>query len=195
MTANFVGTSTVVVVRINGYKFQALLDSGSSHSYASSTAIKMIGAKCKSVGVHQMVMLTGVTTRKMQVYDAHVESLNKDFVLDVSLTKIEKHELLQLENPRYKEILRMFPHVDGVYMDDYNEKDTLPVHLILGANEYAKIRTNENLRVGKTGEPVAEHTRFGWVLMSPREDEVSLACLAVNSAADYENCSALDFLD
>ena len=130
----------------------------------------------------------------MQVYDAHVEHLNKDFVLNVSLTKIEKHELLQLENPLYKEILRMFPHLDGVYMGDYNEKDTLPVHLILGANECAKIRTNENLRVSKTGEPVAEHTRFGWALMSPREDEVSLACLAVNSAADYENLSALDVL-
>ena len=116
MTANFVGTSTVVhpvvVVRINGYKFRALLDSGASHSYASSIAIKLIGAKCKSVGVRQIVMLTGVTTRKMQVYDAHVESLNKDFVLDVSLTKIEKHELLQLENPRYKEILKMFPHLE-----------------------------------------------------------------------------------
>ena len=142
MTANFVGTSTVVhpvaVVRVNGYKFRALLDSGASHSYASSTAIKLIGAKCKSVGVRQIVMLTGVITRKMQVYDAHVESLNKDFVLDVRLTKIEKHELLQLENPRYKEILKMFSHLDGVYMDDYDEKETLPVHLILGANEYAK---------------------------------------------------------
>ena len=199
MTANFVGASTVVhpvvVVRINGYKFRALLDSGASHSYASSTAIKLIGAKCKSVGVRQIVMLTGVTTRKMQVYDASVESLNKDFVLDVSLTKIEKNELLELENPRYKEILTKFHHLDGVYMDDYDEKNTLPVHLILGANEYAKIRTNENLRVGKTGEPVAEHTRFGWTLMSPGEDGVgTLGCLAVNSTTDYDNLSALDVL-
>ena len=199
MTANFVGASTVVhpvvVVRINGYKFRALLDSGASHSYASSTAIKLIGAKCKSVGVRQIVMLTGVTTRKMQVYDASVESLNKDFVLDVSLTKIEKNELLELENPRYKEILTKFHHLGGVYMDDYDEKDTLPVHLILGANEYAKIRTNENLRVGKTGEPVAEHIRFGWTLMSPGEDGVgTLGCLAVNSTTDYDNLSALDVL-
>ena len=186
MTANFVGASTVVhhvvVVRINGYKFRALLDIGASHSYASSTAIKLIGAECKSVGVRQIVMFTGVTTRKMQVYNASVESLNKDFVLNVRLTKIEKNELLELENPRYKEILTKFHHLDGVYMDDYDEKDMPPVHLILRANEYAKIRTNENLRVGKTGEPVAEHTRFGWMPMSPREDGVgTLGCLAVNS--------------
>ena len=62
----------------------------------------------------------------MQVYDASVESLiNKDFVLDVSLTKIE-NELLEQKNPRYKEILTKFHHLDGVYMDDYDEKDTLP---------------------------------------------------------------------
>ena len=46
MTANHVGASTVihpvVVVKINGYKFRALLDSGASHSYASSTAIQLI---------------------------------------------------------------------------------------------------------------------------------------------------------
>ena len=116
-----------------------------------------------------------------------IETHGKKFHFIGTLTKIEKHELLQLENPRYKEILKMFPRLDGDYMDNYDEKYTLPAHLILGANEYAKIRTNENLHVGKTGEPVAEHTWFGWALMSLGEDEVSLACLAVNSAADYEN--------
>ena len=80
-------------------------------------------------------------------------------------------------------------------IDDYDEKDTLPVHLILGANEYAKIRTNENLCVGKNGESVAGHTRFGWTLMSPGEDGVgTLGCLAVNSTTDYDNLSALDVL-
>lgn len=54
--------------------------------------------------------------------------------------------------------------------------------------EYAKIRTNKNLRDGKT------NARFGSALVSSGQDEVSLACLAVNSAADYENPSALDVL-
>jgi hypothetical protein len=55
MTANHVGQSAVihpvVVVRINGYRFRALLDSGASHSYASSTAINLSGARVKSVGL------------------------------------------------------------------------------------------------------------------------------------------------
>ena len=102
MTTNFIGASTVVhpvvVIRINGYKFRALLDSGASHSYTSSTAIKLVGARCKSVGVRQIAMLTGVIARKMQVHEVQIESLSKDF-LDVNLMKIEKNELLQLENP------------------------------------------------------------------------------------------------
>ena len=48
---------------------------------------------------------------KMQVYDAYVEYLNKDFVFDVRLT-------------RQRGILRMFPNLDGVYIDVYYEKDT-----------------------------------------------------------------------
>ena len=72
-------------------------------------------------------------------------------------------------------------------MDDYDDKELLPVHIILGANEYAKIRANENLRVGQTGEPVAKHTKLGWSLMSPGEDDKrALGCLAVNSTTDYQ---------
>ena len=67
-------------------------------------------------------------------------------------------------------------------MDDYDDKNTLPVHHNLGANEYAEFRTNKILRVSKTGEPVTEHTQFGWALMSPGEDGVgTLGCFAVNS--------------
>ena len=76
-------------------------------------------------------------------------------------------------------------------MDDDDTKDLLPIHIILGANDYAKIRLNESLCVGQNGEPFAEHTRFGWCLMSPgAEQEVSLSCLAVNSTTDYDKLSS-----
>ena len=199
MTANHIGLSAVihpvVVVRINGYKFRVLLDSGASHSYASSTAINLTHAKLKSTGLRQIAMLTGVTTRTMQVYEVKIRSLSGDFDLDVNITKIEKKELLSLDNPKYKEILSKYSHLRGVEMDDDDQKDLLPIHLILGANDFAKIRTRESLRVGRSGEPVAEHTKFGWSIMSPgAEQDVTLGCLAVNSTSDYDNLCALDVL-
>jgi hypothetical protein len=200
MTASHIGPSSVfhpvVVVRINGYKFRALLDSGASHSYASSTAINLIGAKVKSTGLRQIATLTGVTARTMQVYAIKMDYLSDDFNVEVNLTKIEKKELLFLENPHYKEIIQNHSHLRGVHMDDDDDdKDLLPVHILLGANDYANIRTSENLRVGRIGEPVAEHTKFGWSIMSPGADqETSLGCLAVNSIADYDNLCLLDVL-
>ena len=98
-------------------------------------------------------------------------TVTDNFQLDVSVTKIDKRELLLLENPHYEKVLAEHPHLRGVHMDDDDEKSQLPVHLILGANDFAKIRTGERLCVGRRGDPVAEFTRFGWALchLEPRQ--------------------------
>ena len=43
----------------------------------------------------------------------------------------------------------------------------LPMHLILVAREYAKLRTESAPKIGEPGEPVAQLTKFGWIMMSP----------------------------
>ena len=76
----------------------------------------------------------------MQVYEVRMQSLSGEFDLDVNVTKIEKRELLSLENPRYKDVVEKHAHLRGVRMDDdYDEKEQLPIHLILGANDYANV--------------------------------------------------------
>ena len=199
MTANNIGNTAVihpvVVVKIGGYKFRALLDRGTSHSYASSTAIDLINARPKSTGLRQIAMLTGITTRMMQVFGLVIGSVQDEFKLEVDITKVNKRELLVLENPRYKEILEANSHLNGVRMDGDDTKDRLPVHIILGANDFAKIRTGEHLRVGRRGDPVAEFTRFGWTIMLPEADrELATAYLAINSHSDYKRLCALDVL-
>ena len=52
-------------------------------------------------------------------------------------------------------------------MDDTDEKAELPIHLILGAIEYAGVKVNSMPRIGKPAEPIAELTRFGWTMMYP----------------------------
>jgi hypothetical protein len=199
MTTNHVGRSKVVhpvvVVRINGYKFRALLDSGASHSYASTTAIDLSGAKVKLTSLCQIAMLTGITTRTMQVYNVQVSSLTNDFSLNVNLTKIENRKLLSLENPHYSTLIQEYEHLKEVHMDDDDLNDLLPIHLVFGANDYAKIRTGEKLLMGRMGQPVADPTRFGWAMMSPgMEQETTVGCLAVNSTTDYDNLCSLDIL-
>ena len=199
MTASQVGKSTVihpvVVVRVNGYKFRALLDSGASHSYVSSTFISLVNAQPSSSSLRQIAMLMGVVTKKMKSYGVVVHSVDGDFQLDVKVTEIEKRDLLTIDNPHYDQVIEDNSYLKGVRMDDKDEKSQLPVHMILGANDFVKIRTGERLRVGSRGEPVAELTRFGWTLMSPGADgSSSQAYLAINSSTDYERLCALDVL-
>jgi hypothetical protein len=74
-------------------------------------------------------------------------------------------------------------------------KQKLPIHMILGANKYAKIRMSVQSRIGRQGEPIAEHIRFGWAIIAPGLDSDDVTgFLAVNSSTDYERLCALDVL-
>ena len=46
-------------------------------------------------------------------------------------------------------------------MDDNDAKPLLPVHLVLGASEYVKIKTETLPKIGLSGQPVAEKTALG----------------------------------
>ena len=89
-------------------------------------------------------MLVGVAMRVMQGYKVSMQSVTNEFSLDVNVTKVNKRELLSLENPKYKEVLAKYPHLRGVYIDDDDDKRVLPVHLILGANDFVRIRTGSD---------------------------------------------------
>ena len=80
-------------------------------------------------------------------------------------------------------------------MQDEDEKERLPVHLILGTGDYSKIKTASKPRIGSPGEPVAELTKFGWTIMSPGE-EVNLNNMLLTQIHrdDYEQLCRLDVL-
>ena len=70
------------------------------------------------------------------------------------------------------------------------KKPVLPVHVILGVNNYTRIKTQERLRVGLPGEPIGELTKLGWVILSPSTNILFTKA----SMHDYENVCSLDCL-
>ena len=116
--------------------------------------------------------------------------------MPVEVTKVDKGELLILENPKYQEVIARNPHLSGVVMNDVDTKSRLPVHIILGAGDFAKLKTESVPKIGEPGQPVAELTKFGWIIMSPGKEPLDLTnvLLTQTSHVDYEELCRLDLL-
>ena len=86
-------------------------------------------------------------TKRVEVYSFEVSNTQGTFNLRVDVTKVEKRELPSLPNPKYKEIISKFEHLKGVVIEDTDEKEELPVHMIIGTSEFSKIKTPTKPRV------------------------------------------------
>ena len=92
-------------------------------------------------------------------------------------------------------MLKRYQHLRGIKMMDNDQKSELPIHLVPGASEYSKVKTDTQPRIGNPGEPVAEYTHFGWTIISPGV-EIDLGNLYVTTSTvtDYDRLCSLDVL-
>ena len=190
MTAAHVGEKVchpVVVVKVNGVKCRALLDTGATGTYISALLVDLLKVKPARTLTRGIKTIMGLVTKRIETYDANISDTQGRFTLPVCATKIEQRELLSLENPNYPEMLKRYSHLKGVQMEETDTKKILPIHVILGTNEYTKIKMAGYQRVGEIGEPIAEQTRFGWTIMSSgAEVDIENMFLTQTSVADYE---------
>ena len=132
---------------------------------------------------------------RLETYEVKIESTESNFAMITNLTKVNKPELLFLENPIYENLIHKYPHMKGVTIKDRDKKRMLPVHVVLGSGDYSRIKTETPPRVGKDMEPVAELTQVGWFLMSPgKEFDRKTMLLTQTNQLDYEQLCRLDVL-
>ena len=188
-------TYPVVVVDVGGIQCRALLDTGAGSSYASAALLDRLGKRPVRKEFRRIEMMMQTTNKEIEVHEVIIGNLSGDFHLKTEVTKVNRGVLLNLENPRYQDMVARYSHLKGVVMDDADKKIDLPVHLILGTSEYAQIKTETRPKVGRPGEPIAELTRLGWTIMSPgSEADLTNMFLTQTSAADYEDLCRLDVL-
>ena len=174
-------------------KRRALLDTGAGSSYVSSTLLDCLHLRPIRQQFKRIEMMFGTSNKAIDIYGLQIRSVDGKFTLEAEVNKVDRKELLTLENPKCAEIVAQFSHLKGVTTNDNDEKAMLPVHLILGTNEYAKIKTGARPRVGRSGEPVAEYTKFGGTILSPgTELDLSNMFLTQAPEIDYEELCKLD---
>ena len=85
--------------------------------------------------------------------------------MSVRLTRVNKEELLSIENIHWQQL--KYSHLQGVQISAYDIEKQFAIHTILGNWEYtcAKTKTKPQNRKGR--RPVAEQTELVWFIRSP----------------------------
>ena len=118
-----------------------------------------------------------------------------DFTINTEVSKVDRAELISMPNPHYKDIIQTNTHLQGVQMEDSDNKEYLPVQVILGASEYANTKAKGDVKVGQNGEPVTKYTTFGWVIIAGGKKRTSNYLMLTRSAeADHTELCSLDVL-
>ena len=183
----------VVTVKVNGVTCRALIDSGAGSSYASAKLVSLLDSK--PVDVNEVKMLMSSRLERLETHETVIESLDGEFTMQINIIKVNKSELLHVDNPNYKHLVKAYTHLKGVNVNDDDDKPHLPVHVIPGGGEYARIKTESCPRVGEEGEPIAERTKLGWFVMSlGKEFDHHHMLLTQATQHDYEDLCRLDVL-
>ena len=186
----------MIKVMVQGIACRALLDTGAGSSYASAELIKRLKLSPSRIEHKEIETMLHTTPTRIEVYDLEINSVKGDFTLTTEVNKINKPCLISLPNPNYKGVIKQYCHLKGVKMYDDDTKLSLPVHIILGAADYTRIKTKEPIRMGEQrGQPIAELTTFGWTIMSGgKEQRLKPMLLTRSKEKDYEELCKLDVL-
>ena len=143
----------------------------------------------------QIVALISSSMKNIPVYSVKIKDINNEFSFKTEINKLEKSVLLEMPNPNYQELQNTYPHLRDITLNDYDSKSQLPIHVVLGVNEYTKIKTPERARIGLPGEPIAELTKLGWYIISPgKENDIANILFSQTSIHDYDKLCSLDCL-
>ena len=190
------GVFPVVLIKVDGITTRTVIDTGGSSSYVSANVADMLSKKPSEIATKRVEMLMCSHIAKSETYDAVLQATDNTFKMNVKLTKVNKGQLLSIDNPRYEELKATYPYLE-VNVADKDTKAQLPIHVILSVGDFTRIKTDKKPLIGKAGEPIAEYTRMGWFTMSPGKefDRIgSTMLLTQTTQANYEELCRLDIL-
>ena len=142
-------TYPVAIIKVNGVKCRALLDKGSGSSYISESFIDLLKVNPVRKKYKIIETLTNSTTKKLKIYNLKVGNLDENFSFQTELNKFEREVLVTLPNPKYNNMIKTYNHLKGIQMNERDTKPEFPIHVILGASDYLKIKMQKCPRVGK----------------------------------------------
>ena len=141
------------MVKVNGITCRALRDTGAGISYISSTLARELKILPTRTDYKQVETMLHTTNTLTDIYDMEITNTKGDFTINTEVSKVDRAELISMPNPHYEYIIQVYTHLQGVQMEDSNNKEYLPVHVILGAtSKLANIKKKKTKKKHQSGE-------------------------------------------
>ena len=80
-------------------------------------------------------------TKSITVYSVEIRDSGHEFKIQTKVNRLEKSVLLELPNPEYQNLQNSYQHMKDIKIKDHSKKRELHVHVILGVNDYTRIKT------------------------------------------------------
>ena len=132
MAAESLVIHPLVVVKVNNIMCRDLLDTGAGSFYASAALLDRLKLKPIKKETKNIDKTIPSTTTKLEIYDVEISELSEKFKINSAVYKVEKSAIID----QYK-------HLAVINMNGNDTKPELPIQVILGASEYARIKVSE----------------------------------------------------
>ena len=103
----------MVTVDMNGVKCRALMDTEAGSCFASSTLLDCLHLRPIRQQLSRIEVMFGTSKKVIDIYGLQIPSINGKFTLKAEVNKVDRKELLALENQKCKEIVAQFSHFEG----------------------------------------------------------------------------------
>lgn len=107
------GCHPVFIIKGNGVKCPALLNTGATGSYISAFLVGLLKVKPSCSLTRGIKTIMGLVTKRVETY-VKISDTQEKCRLQVCATKINQRELLTLEIPNYLQLLSRYRHLKGV---------------------------------------------------------------------------------
>ena len=103
----------MVTVDMNGVKCRALMDTEAGSCFASSTLLDCLHLRPIRQQLNRIEVMFGTSKKVIDIYGLQIPSINGKFTLKAEVNKVDRKELLALENQKCKEIVAQFSRFEG----------------------------------------------------------------------------------
>ncbi len=168
MSSHFEKTTTLhgtVLAKIGTQTVRVMFDTGAGSSYVCTEVITKQRLKPVRKERRCIEQMLGTMQRDVEIYNVKIESIAVEgFSLEVKCINAEKDVLTYLPNPNLGKLKQGFPRLRRLpFSEEQTKGEMMPVHIILGAADYQRIRTTEPPVLGNNPDrdPGAEFTKLG----------------------------------